>query len=66
MIAEQETIALETLRSASPFILVGPDNSLISEHSSTPEAVRAAAKYLAEEGAEAHVYRRTRTAWVKY
>ena len=72
MIILDERLPIEEIRALSPFVLIAGDLSVISEHQSTPEAVRARARYAAENGtsengnADAAIYRRTRTHWVRY
>jgi len=67
VILVEEKLPREAFKSFAALILVSPEGKLISEHQSTPDAVRALAKYSAQHGEESGaIYRRTTTSWVKY
>jgi hypothetical protein len=63
----EEKLPREAFKSFATLIVVSKEGELLSEHQSTPDAVRALAKYTAQHGEESGaIYRRTSTAWVKY
>jgi hypothetical protein len=63
----EEKLPREAFKSYATLIVVSRDGELLSEHQSTPDAVRALAKYAAQHGEESGaIYRRTSTGWVKY
>ena len=63
----EEKLPREAFKSFATLILVSREGELISEHQSTPDAVRALTKYAHQHGEEsAAIYRRNSTGWVKY
>jgi hypothetical protein len=63
----EEKLPREAFKSFATLIVVSREGELISEHQTTPDAVRALSKYVTQHGEEsAAIYRRNSTAWVKY
>jgi hypothetical protein len=63
----EERLPRDAFKSYAALIVVSREGELLSEHQNTPEAVRALARHVAQNGEEsALIYRRTTTAWVKY
>ena len=63
----EEKLPREAFKSYAALILVSREGELLSEHQTTPDAVRALSKYAAQHGEEsATIYRRTSTDWTKY
>jgi hypothetical protein len=63
----EEKLPREAFKSYAALIVISREGELLSEHQSTPDAVRALAKYTAQHGEETGtIYRRTSTGWVKY
>jgi hypothetical protein len=63
----EEKLPREAFKSFATLIVVSREGDLISEHQTTPDAVRALAKYVAQHGEESgSIYRRNSTGWVKY
>jgi hypothetical protein len=63
----EEKLPREAFKSFATLIVVSRDGELLSEHQTTPDAVRALAKYVLLHGDESGaIYRRTSTGWVKY
>ncbi|HTG44844.1 MAG TPA: hypothetical protein VK633_09960 [Verrucomicrobiae bacterium] len=67
MIIAEEKLPRETFNSFAAFVVASNEGEMLSEHQSTPDAVRALARYAAQNGEEkAAIFRRTTTGWVKY
>jgi len=63
----EDRLPREAFKSYAALIVVSREGELLSEHQTTPDAVRALAKYSLQHGEESGaIYRRISTAWVKY
>jgi hypothetical protein len=63
----EEKLPRDAFKSFAALIVVSREGELLSEHQTTPDAVRALAKYSAQHGEESGaIYRRTSSDWVKY
>jgi len=63
----EEKLPREAFKSFAALIVISRDGELLSEHQSTPDAVRALSRHVAQHGEESGaIYRRTSTGWTKY
>ncbi len=65
--AIEDRLPREAFKSYAALIVISREGELISEHQTTPDAVRALAKYNLQHGEESGaIYRRIGNSWVKY
>jgi hypothetical protein len=62
-----EELPLDAIRSSTRVVLITLDRRVVSEHQTTPDAVRALVGFVSAHPTEnAAIYRRRTTHWAKY
>jgi len=58
-----EPLALDCIPSQAEYVVLSPENAMVSEHQTSGEAVRAFAQYVLETGKQGSIYKRASKRW---
>jgi len=58
-----EPLALDCIPSQAEYVVLSPENAMVSEHETSGEAVRAFAEYVLKTGKQGSIYKRAAKQW---